>query len=547
MTNLIEFVQRKLEIKDQSPLTESSIFENASDLVASIREYNSATSPRDEWPYTRSKVAQFAREYTKKLESIVSCPRVLEPVSQKISILENNPPSKTIVLMSAHQPNLFAYSGVMRKIALLGYLSQELERMVADPALHTVCFFGFADHDFVHNKWVRSAEIDSPIKKDGVLRLNVKVDKKDAYLPSNKIPAPQGALIEEWRKQLVNWIVENASLAKNYAKAQHFLLGKDIQKTALQNYDDFWNLVMKVHNVSKTLAEFNSLLLSSVSIECWNLPIVFANFSDCFSLFPNQYRWFIENNQFMRKVIELNETKLSSHRISSGLSSDAGEISPLWLRCECGSKYRFEMMPERAIGNCLRCGKELTITTSEFASLAYKKPELFEPRSIFMPMAFAQALGMSCYIGGIGGLGYLLHSRALSNTLHMPFPPTPFWYSRDEYQSIERLAMLQELERLKRSYLIFSEASIQSNNPKAMFSEMKKASGEGRIPKSPNRERDLQLLEKLSSSDASNSCMIDYAINMTMQGTCEQWINFLKSDGRLVTPVKMVSAFGQIA
>lgn len=540
MTNLVEFVQRKVETNNHpSSLEDSGIFENVADIVSSISSFNGIVNLDSHQLEVRQGVAGFARFYEKKLEKTVEDTSVLRQLSSKIDALAQDP--KAVVLMTAHQPNLFPYSGVMRKIALLKYL-QDVLISESKPESNVISFFGIADHDFIHNKWVRSAEIDSPTRKEGVLRLNIKVDKKDLYLPSNKIPKPSVTLLEEWKSQVSNWISENSSVAKIHARENGIQIAKDPLNLTTSNFTGFWKMLERVYDVAENLAEFNSLLLASVVLDIWKMPLLFANFSDCFTLFGPQYKWFIERNEEIRSIIEKKETTMRNIGVDSGLSEDYGETSPLWMKCDCGSKYKFEMISGTAYGKCMRCKKEISISYQDLAIDAANNPNKFEPRSIFMPIAFSQAFGMSCYIGGIGGLGYLLHSKEIAEKFSVGLPSTPFWYSKDEYLSIQSLATQHELARIRHAYPLFRTDGQSEPSSKDMYALFKQASENSTIPKSPTRERDFQLLERISEREsAGNSCMIDYVVNISLNRSFDQWISFLRTDGRLLAPVKMLS------
>jgi len=548
MTNLVEFVNNNLAAGSSGRLGSSAIFQDVEDLIQSVENFALNKELSQEAIRTRAQISRYGREFANRLGKIVTDPRLLDGMHERLSLLESQEGSRTVVLMSAHQPNLFAYSGVMKKIALLSYLSSQLvgrQQNSSHGLEEVVCFFGFADQDFAHNKWVRSAEIDSPLRKEGVVRLNVRVDKKDGYLPTNRIATPPKSTLDEWRDLLKNWISENSSIARNYVRAKGLPITKDIQGVAGQNLDEFWDLVERVQEQSRNLAEFNSFLLASVCVQFWGMPLVFANFSDCFRLFGSQYKSFIEHHQVIRAIIEAKEGELREAKVDSGLSEDYSEVSPLWMKCDCGSKIKFDMSAERAFGKCLRCSKEIELTTRELADAAYNSPNSFEPRSIFMPIAFSEGFGMSCYVGGIGGLGYLLHSRTIAEHFGIKFPPTPFWYSKDEYTSIQALAAEQEIMRIKQNYHLSDnvqkEKETQAN---LIFRQLKELAENNKIPRSSTRERDLQFLERVSSTKRrENSCMIDYAVNISIRSCFGQWVSFLESDGNLNKPVKMKSAF----
>ncbi len=551
MTNLVDFV--RAADGNGAVLENYEIFSKASQIVTSVSDYYSRRGPltSDHEIRTREAIGDCAERYQTKLSRIVQDNEVAEEARSRIQLLKEDKQTRPVLLlMSSHQPNLFAYSGVMKKIILLACIEQILRTKWLEESYHgdVVCFYGFADHDFVHNKWVRSAEIVSPIRRDGLLRYSVKIDQKQMYLPTNRIQKPNEELLESWQAQTKGWISENLSLAKKYLRGrQNTSIDLNALYEAYGNSEDFWNLVRRAHDIADNLAEFSSLLLSAVAQEKWKLPIVFANFSDCFKFFPNEYLWLLQNRETFKAKVEDNEAKMKLHGIDTGLANDIGEVSPLWLKCECGSKYRLELKSDAVIGRCARCSSDLSLTFAELESLVAENPERIEPRSIAMPIVFSKAVGMSCYVGGIGSLGYLMHSASVSAALKVMFPPTPFWYSEDEFMSLQRLAAYAEIDRMRDTYLPKSTDSDLDPLGLARAIQTRLA---GPIDSSVDRkpaelERDRQLLGRILSKNGygTTSCMIDYAVNVSLEKSGEQWLRFLLSDGKLLASIHMTSVY----
>src|SRR5712692_4023266 len=87
-------------------------------------------------------------------------------ISKQIGILED---PKSQILVSTHQPNLFAYGGVFRKIVLLETLKRTAEKL--DPGRKIINLFLVVDHDFVDESWVRLAQLPSVRSASGVMEL----------------------------------------------------------------------------------------------------------------------------------------------------------------------------------------------------------------------------------------------------------------------------------------------------------------------------------------------------------------------------------------
>lgn len=67
----------------------------------------------------------------------------------------------TKIFVSAHQPDLFAYSGVFKKIVLLQTLKNVIERQEGHNRKEVVNLFVIVDHDFLDETWIRLAELPS--------------------------------------------------------------------------------------------------------------------------------------------------------------------------------------------------------------------------------------------------------------------------------------------------------------------------------------------------------------------------------------------------
>lgn len=549
MTNTQDFVLKSLSAKDQPQLkAEGSIFPTLFSVAQTVIQYHLVREGKDHDKIleTRRKIGDFADKFWRNAQ-----PRgeLAGPIQEKLGALVAKDPEKVIVLMSAHQPNLFPYSGVTRKIAFLTSLAKLIEK-ITNGQKEVVCFFGIADHDFVHNKWIRSAEMPAPLRRDGILRFNLKVSQKDLMLPSNAIPKPSTEILESWKDQIESWIKENSTMAKKYRVAHKSSSIEDFEQIASTNFQDFWKLVKEVHSTAGSVAEFNARILARVAYETWRVPVLFANFSDCFTILGQEYLWMLDHAADFANIVSENENRLKTAGLDSGLSEDIGEIFPLWLKCDCGSKYRLQRgLGNTVEGKCVRCGSDVIYPDSQLRELALTKPHLFEPRSIAMPMTFARGFDMSCYVGGIGGLGYLMHSRRVSEKLQSSLPPTPFWYVDDLFDSLELLCSAQQVEKLAKNHSVQLSHSQEldynaiSENCSLILSAIQDQVASGKLRKGPETERDRQLLSNIKTSLRAKGCTVDYVINVGLAETFAQWSSYLEQDGNLHSPVKLKAAF----
>ena len=492
---------------------------------------------------TRNKIATFARTFTNELHSAGVDSNQISKIHSKIDLLQNGSPESVIVLMTAHQPNLFAYSGVLRKIVLISVL----QRLISEETgKHVLLFYGIADHDFAHNKWVRSAELGAPLRKEGLLRYSVKISQKDAMLPSNKIPKPPLETFRFWKDQTLSWLNENVVMAKKYIKTNQLETLLDPEVSSKDQFEGFWTDVERIYGSSHNLADFSSKLLTFVASEYWKQEVIFANFSECFKVFGKEYSWMFNSVNDFSNIIQRNENTLKLEGVDSGLAQDVSEIFPLWLKCACGSKYRLTLDSSKVSGRCVRCGSEISYTQAEMKEMVSDRPDLFEPRSIAMPIAFSRSFDMSCYVGGIGGLGYLIHTREISDHFSSPLCPTPFWYIDDNFVSIEMLSAAQQIKRLEAVYIKSKdqpllEGELLRDRSERLFLLLEENLNQGKIAKGPVIERDKQLLRNIMTSLDTKGCMIDYSLNIGLTSLSEQWSEFLVKDGRLCANLKLSS------
>ena len=523
------------------------VFHDLRDLATRTLDYQKDREgkDRDRILEARGGIADFSRSYLGRIES--GLPEGMAgKISEQIDALRELGPEETIILMSAHQPNLFAYSGILRKIALLKALEAHLAK--GGTKKRIICFYGIADHDFVNNKWVRSAEMPAPLRKDGVLRFNIDLDKKELFLPTNRIAKPSDEKLAAWRAQVEGWIREDCSLAIKYAKAANLESAqRNIQELAKNNFENYWKRVEEAQRSSTNLADFSSFLLATIVNNIFETPVVFANFSDCLPIFGKEYGFLLSRVDEYSDTIRKDEKALEELSMHSGLSEDVGDLLPVWVRCECGSKYRMaasSSTPVKFTGKCVRCEREVEYTKEGLMALLDSSPRLFEPRSISIPLTFARAFDMSCYVGGKGGLGYLMHAKAVSERLGMRMPPTPYWHVPDEFVGIETLAAAWEAQRIADAYgLTMPERShiAVANSAQAASEQMNQRMREGAIPKAAVSERERQLLERIPKSLKTPACAIDYAINIGIDSTYRQWVDFLVKGGGLQDPTKLKS------
>jgi len=181
----------------------------------------------------------------------------------------------------------------------------------------------------------------------------------------------------------------------------------------------------------------------------------------------------------------------------------------------------------------------------------------------------------SCYIGGIGGISYLIEAKHVAEGLGIPFPPVTVWRPRDKYLGVGQIEALLELKRICSGLdaqdlstakdLLESRLSqvyerldklevskkrimekIKGNpNDRELKEEIKRIStSRTKIVRSSNlsvESHDLKILENISTVLNLIPSIIDYAVNVGLKETSNQWILHLNENGSLSSDVHLES------
>ncbi len=129
----------------------------------------------------RKRLGQYIRQFHNQANT-------LNPeINDSIGLLDD-PSSK--ILVSIHQPNLFAYGGVYKKIILLETLRSMAESKSPDAKL--INLFLIVDHDFLEDMWIRMAQLPSIRHKSGILEIRTPVSNSKRWqMVCNSAPPPE--------------------------------------------------------------------------------------------------------------------------------------------------------------------------------------------------------------------------------------------------------------------------------------------------------------------------------------------------------------------
>ncbi|MDD1775869.1 MAG: hypothetical protein LUP94_00780 [Candidatus Methanomethylicus sp.] len=477
-----------------------------------------------------------------------------------------------IVLMTAHQPNLFPYSGVLRKTTLIFALSKKLEERLGVPI---VSLYGIADQDFTDDRWVRSLQLPACTRKDGVVEIKVDLPGRKML---HRVPKPPQAIMEKAKSETKRWLDEISSSVGNLLREMSipFRPGSELAS----NMNAFMSMAEECYSRAESYSDFNSYLTSKVVNELWGYDTVFTRFSDCQHIFAGETAFFIENFEaysgYLREAIARSESK----GLGGGVSCLEPESAPFWRNCECGGKARLSLTREPDLlvfsGNCISCGHQYRLDIEKSKPMLPENvlPFIF-PRSIPMILTFFKGFLPSCYVGGVGGMTYLQEVQHIAKSMDIPLPPIAIWRPRDRYLGVGQLEALLQLERMQ-SFLgstdyasakILMEQRIAEirrrteelqESKRAVYRQLEKNPGDATLKQqlmklnsdqaAHNRSsdyhglsRDMVILGNIPNTLYLAPSIIDYAVNIGIKETSEKWLQHLKNSGNLLSEVPMES------
>jgi len=534
------------------------------ELVELCAEFYEINAEKLRWGNVLERRVDLSR-FVKKFHK--DCGTLTSSVQEAIEGLKEDP---CIVLMTAHQPNLFPYSGVLRKATLNFVLAKKLEKRLG---VRVINFFGIADQDFTDDTWVKSSQLPAVTRREGILTLDIRLPEK---LTLNRVPKPPLDFLKHWKAEIEGWL--NSAVGSVDRLSKRFGLPRlNSQKDILYgNFRAFWGMVEEAYERSTTYSDFNAFIISKIVNEAWEYDTLFSRFSECQQIFAQEFAYllsrFREYSEFMREATEL----LIEKGVGKGVSEQEYKLAPFWYHCDCGSKVRLFLELDGSLagyGDCVSCKKEYKLNFG-----AVEKPDIsgvasrISARAVPMTLVFFKGLGVSCYVGGMGGVEYLTEARYVADKLSIPFPPTPVWRPHDCYKGIGQVEALLEYKRIAGSFNVqghpealdrsrFRIAEIRRDidrleeskekiveklrlgdgNEKRLKERIREISvTQGRIKGSSKLSvlvHDLKILENIPSVLDLIPGIIDYAVNVGLKETSDQWIEYLTKNGELSSSV----------
>jgi hypothetical protein len=547
-------------------------FKELVDSCISFYEENRDKTSLERVRERRAKLSRFVEAFHR------DCGTLTPSVQKRIEDLRKG---TGLVLMTAHQPNFFAYSGVLRKATLNSVLAKKLEKLLKVPV---VSFFGVADQDFTDDRWVRSCQLPAVQRSGGILSIDVKLPER---LMLNRVAKPSPDILERWRTDVKKWLDDAVRSVERLCKALGFpeLCSTSSVSVLHENFASFWGVVEDCFERSKRFSDFNAFLMSKIVNEVWGYDTVFSRFSECQQAFVDEFGFLLSRFEDYSRLLREAEEMPHDEGIGGGVSDQEPLLAPFWYHCDCGSKVRLFLTQKGGSlfgqGNCMGCGEyyELDFGAKSSPDVASVASQV-SARAISMSLVFFGGLMPSCYVGGVGGVRYLMEAEHVAEGLGISFPPVVVWRPHDRYLGVGQLEAVLELKRIC-SDLGVSDVCVAEDLLESRISEIRERldaleeSKQGIVEKlreHPNDEElkeeikrisvsrtemvkssdlsvvshELKLIENVSTVLDLIPSIIDYAMNVGLKETSDQWIRHLDANGSLSSDVRLESVLNQI-
>jgi hypothetical protein len=521
-------------------LTKPNIVEFANSFPQTFAEaakllYSNHIYVKDDVLQNRIRLASLGRKFHSEADTLTNT------IENQWALL-NDPATKLFV--SAHQPNLFAYSGVFKKVVLLETLKTTIEKYKESGIVN---LFVIVDHDFINEIWMRRAQLPSFHHSSGLLQLRFSLDHLKKWAIMSKVPRPPEKILYNWRREIISWIKKSSSSPSHRAKM-------------VDNLNSFWEIVESAYSKAGSYSDFNAFLMSKIINSVWGYNTLFVRLSEMSKVFQNGFQFLISNLTTYTDALRGTEQMLLSQGQRTGVSSTSYDKAPMWLHCNCGSKARLSVATQEKFvfkGSCISCKRELTL---DLAPDGYNRPDLskvisfISPRAISLPLLLSLDLQISCYCSGKGALGYLTDANAISKHLGIDWPLILVWDSKDDYIGIAQNQALNAIHmkipeaksRVQELHSRMDECKTKIHKVVNKRTELAKANASMngiledlfQLKEEQRRIRgEVVTLEKAVKMLNLRPCILDYAVNFGMVHTEKQWHRHLLEDGNLTAPV----------
>ena len=522
----------------------SSIPESLSDAVKRVREQLTVTNIEN--------ILSNRRKLAKHIAAFHEQAGTDFPAVDKNRMNMQTPSAQ--ILVSIHQPNLFAYGGVFKKIILLQTIKSMLEKGNDTTETNTrfINLFLIVDHDFMDDVWIRVAQLPSVRHSDGILELRMPITDSNRWKLVRNMEVPSVTIVEHWRKQVASWI-KNGALSLGLEKNERLAL--------FENLEQFWKEVDESYNRARSYADLNSFIISRVVNKLWGYDTLFVRLSDISEVFEGGFNFLLNNFRKYSRILSESDMMFLRNGINTGVSQSTYLNAPVWLHCKCGSKASVKLNEvESGIfdlsGTCISCKRPLTVRLNGSHTIPGGTLNELSPRAIPILLLLSRDLGLCCYASGTGGsMDYTMVGRLVFKELSIRMPITVIWASEDVYSGLGQREALQSL-KFKNSAQVIKYAehlriALSNFNAKVapLLSKRTDLAKDGQDlqgvlnelavlkQEQRNTRQLLKISDKVIKATTLKPCIIDYAVNFGLGNTENMWRNTLIQNDDLATPI----------
>ena len=522
----------------------SSIPESLSDAVKRVREQLTVTNIEN--------ILSNRRKLAKHIAAFHEQAGTDFPAVDKNRMNMQTPSAQ--ILVSIHQPNLFAYGGVFKKIILLQTIKSMLEKGNDTTETNTrfINLFLIVDHDFMDDVWIRVAQLPSVRHSDGILELRMPITDSNRWKLVRNMEVPSVTIVEHWRKQVASWI-KNGALSLGLEKNERLAL--------FENLEQFWKEVDESYNRARSYADLNSFIISRVVNKLWGYDTLFVRLSDISEVFEGGFNFLLNNFRKYSRILSESDMMFLRNGINTGVSQSTYLNAPVWLHCKCGSKASVKLNEvESGIfdlsGTCISCKRPLTVRLNGSQTIPGGTLNELSPRAIPILLLLSRDLGLCCYASGTGGsMDYTMVGRLVFKELSIRMPVTVIWASEDVYSGLGQREALQSL-KFKNSAQVIKYAehlriALSNFNAKVapLLSKRTDLAKDGQDlqgvlnelavlkQEQRNTRQLLKISDKVIKATTLKPCIIDYAVNFGLGNTENMWRNTLIQNDDLATPI----------
>lgn len=530
----------------------SSIPESLSDAVKRVRDQLTVTNTEN--------ILSNRRKLAKHVAAFHEQAGTDFPAVDKNKMNMQTPSAQ--ILVSIHQPNLFAYGGVFKKIILLQTIKSMLEKGndATDTNTKFINLFLIVDHDFMDDVWIRVAQLPSVRHSDGILELRMPITDSNRWKLVRNMEVPSVTIVDNWRKQVASWI-KNGALSLGLEKNERLAL--------FENLEQFWKEVDESYNRARSYADLNSFIMSRVVNKLWRYDTMFVRLSDISEVFEGGFNFLLNNFKKYSRILSESEMMFLHNGINTGVGQSTYLNAPVWLHCRCGSKASVKLNEvESSIfdlsGTCISCKRPLAVRLNGSQTIPGGTLNELSPRAIPILLLLSRDLGLCCYASGTGGsMDYTMVGRLVFKELSIRMPVTVIWASKDVYSGLGQREALQSL-KFKNSAQVIKYAeqlriALSNYNAKVapLLSKRTDLAKDGQDlqgvlnelavlkQEQRNTRQLLKISDKVIKATTLKPCIVDYAVNFGLGNTENMWRNTLIQNDDLATPIKVFGSYNR--